>query len=556
MSDIWKPELELFETLVGSVPTILASQKSNGQFGDDPWICRDQHLILPLATAWSLEMSPYYHSDTVLEAIVRGGDALIDAQDNMGMWTFRKKDHSTWGQIFMPWTYSRWIRTYEIIREAVDDAVVPRWDAALTLGFEGIADRELSRIHNIPTHHAMALYCAGRLLGQPQWREKARDFLHQVVAEQSPHGWWTENVGPVVAYNFVYVDALGVYYHMCGDGEVLKALDRSAHFHAHYTYPDGSSVETVDERNAYHAGVHLGNPGFSYTDVGRGYLARQHALFLEAGGTFDTDYATNMLLAAAEGPVESAGSSLDRSTYQMNKEAVIVRRKPWFISLSAYICPPSDNRFRQDRQNFVSIFHDQTGLIIGGGNTKLQPLWSTCTVGDPDLLFHTPGDETPDFNPRPELWHIPDHAELWSNEDTAVLNLGYGDERYVVKITPISEEELQIRCETTMRTGFQVEGHLTMIPHLDQPIQMSSGETLSLRGDEIRKTFNGAGWITHAGWRLSIPQDARLIWPVLPHNPYRKQGDATIEEARIVVALPFSTCRLNYELTLKANNMP
>ncbi len=102
MSDIWKPELELFETLVGSVPTILASQKSNGQFGDDPWICRDQHLILPLATAWSLEMSPYYHSDTVLEAIVRGGDALIDAQDNMGMWTFRKKDHSTWGQISCP----------------------------------------------------------------------------------------------------------------------------------------------------------------------------------------------------------------------------------------------------------------------------------------------------------------------------------------------------------------------------------------------------------------------------------------------------------------------
>ncbi len=95
-----------------------------------------------------------------------------------------------------------------------------------------------------------------------------------------------------------------------------------------------------------------------------------------------------------------------------------------------------------------------------------------------------------------------------------------------------------------------------MIPHLDQPIQMSSGEALSLREDEIRKTFNGAGWITHAGWRLSIPQDARLIWPVLPHNPYRKQGDATIEEARIVVALPFSTCRLNYELTLKANNMP
>jgi len=89
-----------------------------------------------------------------------------------------------------------------------------------------------------------------------------------------------------------------------------------------------------------------------------------------------------------------------------------------------------------------------------------------------------------------------------------------------------------------------------LLAHLDQPIQLSSGETLSLREDEIRKTFDTAAWITHAGWRLSIPRDARLVWPVLPHNPYRKQGDATIEEARIVVALPFSTCRARYGLTL------
>lgn len=551
MSDVWKPEVELFETLIGSMPAILKSQQANGQFGVPPWICNDQHLILPLATAWSMEMSPYYHGDKVLQAIIRAGDALIDAQDSMGRWTFRKKDHSTWGQIFMPWTYSRWIRAYEIIREALNDAVTRRWDAALTLGFEGIAAQELSRIHNIPTHHAMALYCAGRLFGRTDWQEKARNFLHQVIAEQSPHGWWTENVGPVVAYNFVYLDALGVYYHMSGDEQVLNALYLAAHFHARYTYPDGSSVETVDERNAYHAGVHLGNPGFSYTDIGRGYLARQHGLFLEADGKFDVDYATNMLLAAVEGPVAAAGSSLNHFTYRMEQDSLIVRQKPWFISLSAYVCPPSGNRFRQDRQNFVSIFHDQTGLIIGGGNTKLQPLWSTCTIGDPGLLFHTPGDENPDFSPRPGLKHIPDQADVWSNEEAAVLNLNYGDEKYVVRIMPISEKILQIRCEATLRTRSQVEGHFTMMPHTGLPIHLSTGETLSLGKDKIQKTFDTAVWMAHAGWHLSIPPEARIIWPVLPHNPYRKQGDADIEEARIVVALPFSTYRLRYDLVLK-----
>lgn len=550
MADIWKPEVELFETLVGQVPAILDAQKPNGQFGEAPWICRDQHLILPLAVAWSLEMSPYYHDDTVLQAIIRGGDALIDAQDDMGMWTFRKKDHSTWGQIYMPWTYSRWIRTYEIIREALSDAVTRRWDAALTLGFEGIADRELSRIHNIPTHHAMALFCAGRLFGRKEWQDKARDFLHTVVAEQSPHGWWTENVGPVVAYNFVYVDALGVYYHMSGDEAVLDALARAAHFHANYTYPDGSIVETVDERNAYKSGIHLGNPGFSFTDIGRGYLARQHALLLAAGGTFDTDYAANMLLAASEGPTASAGGSLDNASYRMGEEALTIRRKPWFISLSAYVCPPADNRFRQDRQNFVGVFHDKTGLIIGGGNTKLQPLWSACTVGDTGLLFHTPGDEDPDFSPRPGLLHTPDRVELGPEDDQAILNLGYGEVQYMVKLMPESETSLKLRCEADPVTGHQVEGHLTLIPHLDQPLHLSTGEALSLPDDEIHHMFAAAGWISHAGWRLSIPPGTRLIWPVRPHNPYRKQGDATVEEALIVVALPFSTYRACYNLTV------
>ena len=28
---------------------------------------------------------------------------------------FRKKDHSTWGPIYMPWVYSRMVRAYYIL---------------------------------------------------------------------------------------------------------------------------------------------------------------------------------------------------------------------------------------------------------------------------------------------------------------------------------------------------------------------------------------------------------------------------------------------------------
>ena len=43
------------------------------------------------------------------------------------------------------------------------------------------------------------------------------------------------------------------------------------------------------------------------------------------------------------------------------------------------------------------------GVFLGGGNTKLQPLWSTFTVGDVSLLKHKPGDETWGRGKRPVI---------------------------------------------------------------------------------------------------------------------------------------------------------
>ena len=224
MVETWKPEPELPASLDAAVPGILASQKENGQFGTEPWTCGDQNVVFPLAAAWSLGESAHCHSDELLQAIVRGGDALIEAQDGNGMWTFRKKDGSTWGQTFMPWTYSRWVRAYSLIRGAMAWDARARWEAGLLLGYEGISRSCLSSVHNIPAHHAMGLYCAGSVFGRQEWTTQAAEFMGTVMDAQSPHGWWAEHKGPVIGYNFVYSEALGVYYSMSGDARALEAL--------------------------------------------------------------------------------------------------------------------------------------------------------------------------------------------------------------------------------------------------------------------------------------------------------------------------------------------
>ena len=545
----WKPEPQILEALVTAVPAMLSELKENGQFGNEPWTCGDQNRIYPLAAAWSLEESAYYHSDEVLDAIIKGGDALIDAQDEEGKWEFLKKDYSTWGQILMPWTYSRWIRAYQMVKEAMPAEAQERWNRGLVLGFEGISATCLGGVHNIPAHHAMALYCAGTVFERDEWCDQARSFMARVAGEQSPNGWWAELKGPVVSYNFVYSDSLGTYYGLSGDDGILPALERAARYHASFSYPDGSSVETIDGRNPYHSGVHLGNPGFSHTPAGRGFLAQQHRLHIESRGKFDADYAASLLLYGGEGEVEETPAGQDRHIFRMGDEAATVRVRPWYICVSSFVAELPDNRWGQDRQNFVSVFHDKTGLILGGGNTKLQPLWSTFTVGDISLLSHTPGDEEPDFSVSEGLIHAPDRATYVVAEEKASLELGYGPETCTVELTSKGEESLVLRYSANADSNQPIEAHVTLIPHLGESLKLNTGEEVTVGDEDITKT--GLGWIEHAGWRLEIPADSSVIWPALPHNPYRKAGNADTEEGLLVVTLPLSSGSGSAELKLE-----
>jgi hypothetical protein len=67
----------------------------------------------------------------------------------------------------------------------------------------------------------------------------------------------------------------------------------------------------------------------------------------------------------------------------------------------------------------------------------------------------------------------------------------------------------------------------------------ASGKKAALAGGAIEWKAGEAGaWIEHRGARLSLPAKAEVRWPVLPHNPYRKDGAAEPEEGRIVVDAP------------------
>lgn len=552
----WRYKDEFWAELVRAVPEILRSQDAKtGRFGSGIWIVTDQNVLFPLAVAWGMEhpKNPYYHRDDLLRAIMAGGDALIEDQDERGMWEFRKKDGSTWGKIYMPWTYSRWIRAFGLIRDAMPPDRRERWERALTLGYDGIAKTALNRIHNIPSHHAMGLYRAGQILNRPAWCEQAKAFMARVCADQNPGGYWSEHQGPVVLYNFVYTDALGVYYSMSHDETVLPALQRAAQFHAAFTYPDGSAVETIDERNPYHNDLRLGTVGFTFSPEGRGFVRQQWSRFSGKATSkrLDADTAAAFILYGLEGSIAPTPGEQEQFRFVLgNNEAFVHRHRPWFVCLSAFHSPVEENRWIQDRQNFVSVFHDRVGLIVGGGNTKLQPLWSTFTVGDTSLLSHRSGDTAPKFTPPSGLWHVPTSAQL--DPDQSSLALTYGSERCRVAVDTSDPHRAMLTYETT-NSKQPVEAHMTLLPHLGGTWKTASGKQGTLDKQPLRLAPGEAGaWFEHNGWRISVPPTATIIWHALPHNPYRKDGHATPEEGRIVLVFPFSAQMQRFVVTVEA----
>ena len=565
----------LLHAIEAKLDPILAQARPSGQFGTEPWIVRDQDPILTLTLLYQCEDGPHYHDARLLACIAAGGRYLRARQDEKGMYPFDKKDGSNWGPIYMPWTYLRWMITYQLIAAELAPADRAIWAEGLQLGYSGIAATELSSrsniypgpltghpplqpgevipwIHNIPCHHATGLFLAGRLFGRPEWEQQARDYMQQVIAEQSPHGWWTEHSGPVVLYNRVYLEALGLYHALSGDTAVLPALERGNIFHLNYIYPNGAMIETVDERNPYpplklvrgpdgaacylppHVSIH---PGLYFTDAGRALLAHQFPLLADRNpAELDAAEFLYLLLPAA---ADALGfTSAPACRFRMDGDALIAREDPWLISFSAYCCPRTPNRFIQDRQNLVSVYHRNAGLILGGGNTKLQPLWSTLTVGDTALLTPIGAARETNLAPEVSLAYTPDRctiSESAANRWTQRITAAGAAAELCFEIVSATTLRLGVRLVQAAPDGRPAATHLTFIPYPESPIVFSDGAKAGLTADRWEKS--GVSSLAHHNWQLSLPAAARITWPVLPHNPYTADGHAAATEGRLVVSL-------------------
>jgi hypothetical protein len=395
------------------------------------------------------------------------------------------------------WDTYMWLEAYRLLEDQLGQQRRERWKRAIlenaALVAPGAAERvdfpwyQAPFIGTSPNHYAQyaqLLYLAGRVFDKPDWVKLGSEILHRfVTTEQAPDGFWGEHSrsGPTIGYDHVTLSTVAFYWEFTKDPAALEALRRSTAFHMHFTYPDGTPVETMNDRNRYwmdqsllteigHVPFAAGNnrdywgvcpwAQFAFTHFPEG---RRYAEFL--AGFFEPDKLTMDALGRLsqdalyyhDGKTAPIPQDRESYVYQMDVPAGIRKTGPWVVSLSGIVEPQQvNNEFFLDRQANLSVFHSKLGLIISGANSKRQPELATFREKLNGRVYHLP---------------LSSRLEMGDREDR--LSVAFNTFSSFLYVARPSSNELKFRFTINGKGEEPEEAALTL------QLVLKPGETLS-----------------------------------------------------------------------------
>ena len=272
------PKAYYLDQLVKGVPVVMKSfVEETGRFALAGWIPEYQEVIYPLAyLATSKEpQTPYTGDMQLINAAMKGGDALRDSQYEDGTVEFLKQDGSSWGRIYPHKLLTAWLETYALLKDRLDADRRSRWEKGLNLMVEGTHQQILGKrnprlfsgifrndevvwgwgnfeVNSLSIWDGLNVFRAGQIFDRKEWQQNGQRMIHSALETLDPASFfWPEFGGPSPSQQIEYLQAIGLYYEHSGDLAVVPYMERGLEFQIKYVYPDGSLVETLDGRARY-----------------------------------------------------------------------------------------------------------------------------------------------------------------------------------------------------------------------------------------------------------------------------------------------------------------
>ncbi len=443
-----------------------------------------------------------------------------------------------------------WGEAYGLLEKHLGPERSKTWREALYRAGQAILEQEVvSKIDRprytspflgfSPNHMGLrssTVWRLGMLLDQAEWVKTTEPALRKFIAEIRPGGYWEEHDGPTMSYDYLNASVAGLFLHYTGDPEAMRACSLSTDFHAHWSTPDGVDIHTVDQRNRDHfrPAASYGLFAFSHFPEGRRYARFK---LLSALGDGDNPLETLGLESLARiaqdahyhvsGPEQEIPQQLTRYRHSLDRPAVVRKEGPWVHSISALVSPPRPlSQFYLDRIVPISLWHEKTRHIIGGGNSKGQPELATFSVRR--------ADGSHDCLPL----------------DALILGSGEGDDTLCVAHEGFSLS-LTISYPDPSTALLRARAVRTYdrpgdIAQLNLPLVLQPGATLTggkgpITLDQSPVRLHGPDRISCQGWSLTMPEGAVLVWPYYTYSPYgAERVPENIQAAQGVLSLPLN----------------
>ena len=423
-----------------------------------------------------------------------------------------------------------WAETYGLLKDKLGGDREKIWREAILRSGQHLHDNLIERVDRprytapflgtSPNHFglwATTVHRIATLTGNQEWIDLANKALKRFVREVSPGGYWAEHDGPTMNYDYLNTAIAAYYWHYSHDPQALEAIRKNTEFHLHWCTPDGIDIATVDERNRNYYEVEAGWGLFSFCHFAEGRRFARFKLLSALDGSRDPVQAIGLsnlgriaqdAFYHTDGPEAEIPQEQDSWSYSLDRPALVRKQGPWTWSYSAIVSVPSPyNQFFLDRICPISLWHEKTGHIISGGNSKNQPQLATFAVKRRDGAW--------DYMPLDAL------MEGGGESDTMCLAIDGYSLRLNISAQGNSSAAISIRADKTynVKDILFLNLPLKLIP--GREITTGGGnsyklerDTVSLSGQEID------GSLKYGDWRIELPGEARFTWPYYTYSPY------------------------------------
>jgi len=524
---------------------LIAMQNPDGSFGAYPY-SNAQYPFYTMAFALKKLPGSIWHGSTQLQAaLIRTLEHYYDLVDDDGQTEFYGMAGLKWGKSLAGgWPVFCWQETLKMLAPDLPPDLFSRHREKIlkiiachfaTTNQNIAADSGLFKtdVHNLFIWQMLLLYRAGILWQNGVWTSLGTDVLRKAVRAQNQDGWWSEG-GPTVGYNLVTTTAVSLYGEWSKDKDALIAMEKAAKYHDTFAYPDGTKIETIDGRMRYHPEVMTYiPPSFSRFAEGRAYLERVLQA-LSKKHSFDIPDIQGFSFLGftyehlTDTPLPDIAQKATVSVLPALHSAV-ARQGGWCCVLCGYENQTQMGGFRLERQNLLSIWHEKTGLIAGGGHANYQPEFSSFNVIDRKGI----------------LYYLHTSPQIQAKEQEMTLTLSYGGLPLNIFVRLINDRRAMIRYSVESFTDeifsrYAVRANLVLIGRPGSPIRC---EKFNAKLDEKSLLWTeedfGNG-IEHNRWRLRIPQrkneSVAVKWPFYPYNSYRKDRKSELKTAAIIAS--------------------